>query len=132
MIITTAFQHKTLVVQAIQITVDNMKEVAEWCGGSVKKSQPTGYSQRYPYVEVVVGHIAGRTQLARAAVGMWITCLTKDNNFRVYKARSFDETFLEIMSEEEKRGKIRSLVEELTSDETIVKDFTEHFLHVLD
>lgn len=130
-------------MEAIRVTGSNMEEVAEWCDGKVKESRPTGYAESYPYVEVVVGHVASRTQLARATVGMWITRLTKANNFRVYKARSFEEAFEEILSEEEKLGKIQNLVEELmhvarfgdaesSSDEAISKEFAEHFLHVLD
>lgn len=139
----SSYERRTFRVEGIRVTGSNMQEVAEWCGGAVKESRPTGYAESYPYVEVVVGHVASRTQLARATVGMWITRLTKDNNFRVYKARSFAEAFQEILSEEEKRGKIQTLVEELmhvakfgdeesNSDEAIAKEFAEHFMHVLD
>lgn len=118
MIINKTYRRKTFTVQAIQATVDNMKGLAEWCGGDVVVYWPDISRQSGDYyraghtcVEVVIGRVQGREKKARAYPGDWITRLHDTNNFRVYRNKSFLEAFEEVRSEIEKREAVMKLME---------------------
>lgn len=100
----TTFKRRTFRVQAVRVTKENMRDLAEWCGGELARTLDENYRD---YISVPVGQVNGRVRLARAYVGNWITRLTEANNFRVYKDSSFTEAF---MSDEEKRAKVHQLV----------------------
>lgn len=46
------YNRKPFTVEAVQVTVDNMAEVAEWCGGEVIVEQNDGRLSQYIYVPV--------------------------------------------------------------------------------
>ncbi|AVD99500.1 hypothetical protein SEA_BING_78 [Streptomyces phage Bing] len=117
MVINQTYRRKTFTVQAIQVTVDNMKGLAEWCGGDVIVYFPDIHKQSGDYragqtcVEVTIGEVNGRKQKARAYPGDWITKLYDTENFRVYRNKTFLEAFEEVRSEMEKREKVMELME---------------------
>lgn len=80
---TIPFIHTPLIVQAIQVTEDNMADVAEWCGGSIKYD---GIGIRRPYIDVKVNHPL-RREHTMAYVGCWVT-FTKQG-FKVYAEDKF-------------------------------------------
>jgi len=110
-IVTTTYQRKTFRVQAIRVTEENMKELADWCGGQFKieTSGPHG-GLGDPYIQVAIGRVQGRPQHASAYVGDWVTRLSAGNNFRVYKSKSFLEAFQEIANHEEKYAEVHQVI----------------------
>jgi len=116
-VINKTYRRKTFTVQAIQVTVENMRGLAEWCGGNVVVYFPDIHRQSGDYragqtcVEVVIGRVNGREQKARAYPGDWITRLHDTNNFRVYRNKTFLEAFEEVRSEVEKREAVMALME---------------------
>lgn len=108
------YSRKTFTVEAIQVTDQNMRALADWCGGRVTiyfPDQSEGYRSGQTCVEVVVGNVNGRVQKARAYHGDWVTCLVGTKNFKVYKNKSFREAFEEVRSEQEKREEVMKVME---------------------
>lgn len=135
------YRRKTFTVQAIQVTADNMKGLAEWCGGEVIVYWPDISRQSGDYragqtcVEVVIGSVNGRVQKARAYPGDWITKLQNTENFRVYQNKTFLEAFEEVRSEIEKREAVMALMERaLTVSgpdlDFLVNHFTDQMMEV--
>lgn len=122
MVINKTYRRKTFTVQAIQVTVDNMKGLAEWCGGNVIVYFPDISRQSGDYragqtcVEVVIGRVNGREQKARAYPGDWITKLNDADDFRVYRDKTFLQAFEEVRSEIEKRVAVMDLLTEFSID----------------
>lgn len=113
-IVTATYERRTFRVQAIRVTQENMRELAEWCGGDLARTLDVNERD---YISVPVGHVNGRERLARAYVGNWITRLTEANNFRVYKDKSFVEAFRAIMNDTEKYAKTLELVKAAMREE---------------
>lgn len=85
------FTRKTFSVRAIQVTAQNMYDVALWCDGRYVIAQN---SAQRPYIEVVIAKSNGRDILARAYEGCWITRLVSgEAYFKVYKDKSFAQAF---------------------------------------
>lgn len=118
MISTSTYQRKTFRVQAIQVTVENMAELADWCGGDKKVYKPEASKLSGDYragqwcIQVTIHRVAGRMIKTHAFAGDWITRLTEANNFRVYPDKSFSMAFTEISSAEEKYKEVLELIEE--------------------
>lgn len=102
MIDISTFERKTFRVQAVQVTVQNMKLLGEWCGGEFKAPEAPG---RRAYVAVPNGR---GQNISRAYVGDWITRLTEANSCRVYSQNQFAEAFKPIKSTEAKEAVILS------------------------
>lgn len=117
MIINKTYRRKTFTVQAIQVTTDNMKGLADWCDGNViiyfpdTSRQSGDYRAGQTCVEVVIGVVNGRPQKARAYPGDWITKLLDADDFRVYRNKTFLEAFEEVRSEFVKREAVRAVME---------------------
>lgn len=88
------YSRKPFVVEAIQVTSNNVFEVAEWCNGEVKKSSPksapAGQTGEELYVKVKVIKAQNDKQ-SQAFVGDWV--LRSGNNFKVYTNKAFLTTF---------------------------------------
>jgi len=90
-IITGKFSRKTFNVEAIQVTVENMQEVAEWCGGSVK-----GYDSVHdsPHVYIQVPVMPSKTKTYRpnqAFVKSWV--VKTNQGWTVYTKKGFGVSF---------------------------------------
>lgn len=94
------FTRRPFAVEAIQVTADNMKDVAEWCGGKLMAFPPSTIGDRsmQNYVKVPVVRPLNNTQ-TKARVGCWV--LFSGNQFRVYTDESFKKCFQEIESLEQ-------------------------------
>lgn len=77
------YQRKTFDVQAVQVTIENMEEVADWCKGTIESVSRT--RQGNPYIKVPVRN-SQNTDLA--FVHDWVV-MNPAGNFQVYKKRSF-------------------------------------------
>lgn len=111
MLVTTTYQRKTFRVQAIQLTKDNLAEVSRWCDGEVRiETSGPGGGLGEAYVIVKIGQINGRPQHANAYAGDWVTRLSVENNFRVYKDKSFKEAFEEMNRDMKKYAEVHSVI----------------------
>lgn len=98
------FVRKTFKVRAVQVTVDNIDEVAKWCEGEVREtSNGTRFIKIIPKKQQ-----RHQNQLDTAFPGFWVL-QTKDM-FRIYKDNSFPNSFEPIKSQEEKRDEVLQLV----------------------
>lgn len=88
------FDRKPFTVEAVQVTRENMKEVAEWCGGKVEnKTTPTKNGQRHEkFVKVPTNKPINEKQTQAFATD-WV--LLSDKKFKVYTHRAFLYTFQE-------------------------------------
>lgn len=85
MIETTKFERIPFEVEAVQVTEENLEEVASWCDGSVNRKR----RDKKPFVEVKV--VNPRIEPRNAFVGDWVLRATK--GFKVYNAMAFQKCF---------------------------------------
>lgn len=112
MIVTSTYQRRSFRIQAIQVTAENMEPLSDWCRGELKvyHPEPDRESGDYRGGQTCVEVQTGRHIKARAYVGDWISRLGEVHNYRVYKGKTFLETFEEVASELEKRNQLNELV----------------------
>lgn len=89
------YARKTFPVNAVQVTLENVREVAEWCKGTVEMvpTRILGTVTDLPVVKMK-GQGDNRGRDFTASLGSWIVELK--GSFRVYKPVQFDESFEEI------------------------------------
>lgn len=81
------FVRKTFVIQAIQVTPQNIYRVAKWCRGKVKTEG--GRSQK-KFIKVEVKRALNDRQ-TMAYVGDWV--LKAGSGYKVYTQKAFSESF---------------------------------------
>lgn len=77
-------------VEGVQVTEENMQEVAAWCGGEVFEKVAKGTIQ--PYVKVKV-HRPLNEKHTQAFSGDWV--LSSETGFKVYTDRALTSSFSE-------------------------------------
>lgn len=84
-------------VDAVQVTADNIGEVADWCGGEVRTAQNDGVDapQGSPFIKVRVKRPLTPRQ-TRAFVGDWV--LYAGTGFKVYTDNAFQKCFEPIVT----------------------------------
>jgi hypothetical protein len=88
---TTHFVRKPFYVDGIRVTKENMAEVAEWCKGTLKETDPKVAGKRpSPFIEVEV-HRPANDRQRRAFIGDWV--LESENGFKVYTDQALRSTF---------------------------------------
>jgi hypothetical protein len=90
-------------VEAVRVTEENIREVANWCGGTVAKSL-TDYPKLYVCLDTV--HYNKHRQ-TKAFVGDWI--IHVDDEFKHYRDKSFR---LAYQSKAAKREAVLEMVRE--------------------
>lgn len=94
----TEFVRKPFEVQAIQVTTENMKEVADWCGGVVDNLIYKGVPR--PYVKVpAVNALNDRHR--QAFVSDWVIWAKNGETWKSYSNKSFWLHFEEAATNEE-------------------------------
>jgi len=83
------FARKPFVVDAIQVTNENIHEVAKWCLGDVRESRLNG-NETAQYIKVRILRPLNERQ-TKAFVGDWI--LHGGTGFKVYTTKAFESTF---------------------------------------
>jgi hypothetical protein len=83
---TVKYMRKPFEVDAVQVTVTNLAEVAEWCQGEVL-AEGTPPAQ---YVKVNVERVLNDRQ-TKAFIGDWV--LYAGQGFKVYTDRAFKKSF---------------------------------------
>lgn len=89
---TRSFVTRPTYVQAIQVTEENIYQVATWCGGHV-------HTEGTKYIDVPMN--SKKPEERNAYVGRWIT-RRKDGVWRVYTNKSFIRNFLELNKKTER------------------------------
>lgn len=83
---TQKFTRKPFEVDAVQVTAENMKEVANWCQGEIKGND----SGDGRYIKVRVLRVMSEKQ-TQAYVGDWV--LYAGTGYKVYTAKAFKNSF---------------------------------------
>ncbi len=97
MIVTNKFSRKPFHVDAIQVTYENMEEVAIWCEGEVvaiEKDETTAEK----YIKVRVYRPITERQ-TKAFVGDWV--LYAGTGFKVYTSKAFEKSFEQVSEDSE-------------------------------
>jgi hypothetical protein len=92
---TTSYKRKPLVVEAVQVTVDNLYDVAKWCGGDVR----TMNSTKEKYIQIRVLH-PNKPEHSMAFSGDWV--LKSEQGYKIYKDSAFQSGFEPVTTEETK------------------------------
>lgn len=88
---TERYFRKTFSVDGIQITEDNMVEVAKWCGGVIKQlDEAKGEASGNRYIWVDVTNPINERQ-NEGWPGHWV--LKASQGFKVYTDRAFHNSF---------------------------------------
>lgn len=86
---TESYRRKPLEVEAVQVTSENLYEVAEWCGGAVHTIKTGEETKVFINVPVINSN---RNPQFRASIGSWV--LSSESGFKVYSERSFNNAFV--------------------------------------
>lgn len=106
MLESSVFVRRTFSIKANQITEENAREIAKWCGGTVSRTLDD-YEALYILIPV---KIAGRPQEIKAWVGDWVTCSSAGKGFKVYPDKSFRVAFESPAINMETFAKVHQLV----------------------
>jgi hypothetical protein len=93
MLITPAkFVRKPFVVEGVEVTSENIEEVAQWCGGEVRTTRGKYGSRQQKYLKVAVKNPLNERQ-TKAYYGDWV--LSAGTGFKVYTQKAFAASFEE-------------------------------------
>ena len=85
--------HKPLYVEAVQVTSQNMVEVAEWCGGTVQTSE-----EKRPRKYILVATVRPMQERQTwAFAGNWV--LKTPQGYKIYTNNSFMNGFIKVVEE---------------------------------
>jgi hypothetical protein len=84
------YVRKPFPVKCIQVTPENMSEVAKWCGGKIRTTTPKDPTRANKYIQVEVPG-AQKDRHSRAYAHDWV--LHMNNGYKVYNDRAFKDAF---------------------------------------
>jgi len=88
---TKKFHRKSFPVDAIQVTPENMEQVARWCAGTIMHDgDKEGHLSR-DYIKVRVAYPKDERQ-TQAYLGDWV--LKSGRSFKVYTNSAFEKSFI--------------------------------------
>jgi hypothetical protein len=92
------FNRRTFEVEAIQIELSNIHEVAEWCGGTIEQRphKMLGTEALLPVINLK-GVGADHANYYIGHLKCWVVKMKK--TFRIYKPEQFERTFIKITSQ---------------------------------
>lgn len=90
--LTETFLRKPFEIEAVQVTEENIKEVAKWCGGKVKTKPAEGNSPAEQFISVPV-HNPTNEEQKTATIGKWVLW-SRTTAFKVYTKRAFESSFI--------------------------------------
>ena len=96
MVNTIRYARKPFYVDAVQVTAENMEEVAKWCQGEIRtfETAPSELgSRKNNYIKVRVHRPATERQ-TKAFVGDWV--LYAGTGYKVYTPKAFDKDFVQV------------------------------------
>lgn len=83
---TAFYDRNPLRVEAVQVTEENLREVAAWCGGKVR----TNHKTKQLFIRVDVLH-PREPKHTRALVGNWI--LKSEMGYKIYSDSAFQNGY---------------------------------------
>jgi hypothetical protein len=98
-IATTRYTRVPFPVDAVQVTEENLEEIAVWTDGQVKTAnrtirdengKPTGQKEKAEYISIETHRPLNERQ-KRAFVGDWV--LRSESGFKIYTEKAFDSCF---------------------------------------
>lgn len=101
-------------IEAVQVTEENIQEVAAWCEGEVKLQEKKGSREQYILVKV---HRPLNEKHKMAFVGDWVT--KSETGYKVYTDRAFSNTFYEEPYSERTLNVFNNLEEMRVTDEPV-------------
>lgn len=104
------YGRKDFTVDGVQVTADNMQDVADWCGGSVEEQASKGSTEKFVKVPV---HRPLNEKQTKGFIGDWV--LQSPTGFKVYTDRAFENSF-------EERTKHRNVFEQAAEVQAIVDE----------
>jgi hypothetical protein len=92
--LTTRYVRRPFEIDAVQVTLENMDEVAKWCSGDVRTRKAERHEQGEftRYIKVRVYRPLDERQ-SKAFVGDWV--LYAGTGYKVYTNNAFETTFVE-------------------------------------
>lgn len=87
------FASKPIFVDAVEVTADNLEDIAKWCQGEVRTAEKAEGGKSGNYVKVRVHHPRTDRQ-TKAFVGDHV--LYSGHGFKVYTPRAFEKSFEQI------------------------------------
>lgn len=89
------YNRRVFQVEAVQVTEENIEEVAQWCRGEVKSTDE-------PITRFIEGDVAMplNERQKKAFVGDWV--VRRNNTFKFFQDRGFKKTFEYLLTETEK------------------------------
>lgn len=96
MIETNKFARRPFYVDAVQVTEDNLNDVATWCQGDVRTTDMPEGAAVENYVKVRV-HRPLTERQTKAFIGDWV--LYAGTGFKVYTTKAFEKSFEEVDEE---------------------------------
>lgn len=84
---TAVYARKSFNVEAVQVTQENIEEVANWCGGQIKENRDGA-----PYIKIDVKRALNERQ-RRAYLGDWVLLRQDGDTFKVYDDKAFAKCF---------------------------------------
>lgn len=79
------YVRKPFYVEAVQVTAENMEDVAKWCSGELRKQ-----GEDESYIKVWVQRPLDERQ-TKAFIGDWV--LYAGTGFKVYMTKAFEKSF---------------------------------------
>jgi hypothetical protein len=112
--IVNKYARKPFYVDAVQVTAENMAEVAQWCGGRV---ETTVEINSHSFIKVKVKRPISARQ-TKAFIGDWV--LKAGAGYKVYTAEAFDKSFDALTIREQKApvflNAVESAVDAITAE----------------
>lgn len=93
------YMRKPLSIQAVQLSAENISQVAAWCNGEILTYSPVDELACAASIKVPVlqsGRFGGGTRDV-ATVGDWV--LSSNKGFKVYTKKAFEQSFYEYIAE---------------------------------
>lgn len=81
------YERLPFTVEAVEVTAENMKTVAKWCGGQIRTSGKRGIQK---YIKIDVKRALNDRQ-TMAYIGDYV--LRAGSGFKIYTPRAFSESF---------------------------------------
>ncbi len=88
MVNTEKYVRKPLFVDAVQVTAENMVEIANWCQGKIENYDADQVNTKYIHVRV---HNPKNVRQTKAFVGDWL--LYTERGYKVYTQKAFTNSF---------------------------------------
>lgn len=100
MLKTDKYTRKPFIIEAVQVTEENMSDVAKWCKGEIlstdSKIAADLHKEPETFIKVDVQNPMNERQ-TRAFVGDWV--LFANQGFKVYTDRAFERSFDPVFQE---------------------------------